>query len=198
MTILLRLVRNYRIACILIAPLKNALSLALAITCALFSLAHSDTLETGMEYKLKAAFVYNFLQFVEFDRKPDTEFGDTLRVCVVSNNDFPEGFDELSSKQVLGKRIEIVRLTSRQEFNQCSVLFYVAPVEPDISKSLDKAARSGILTVGESDSFVGSGGMIHFLIKANKLRFRVDLAKVREARITISSRILKLAEEILQ
>lgn len=164
----------------------------------LLTTTHADSVEPGNEYQLKAAYIYNFLQFIQFGRKPDGHPADTFRVCVVSDQGLPEGFNELSSKQVLGKRIEVFRLTSRQDFTQCHELFHVDPVVSDISTNLSKAAGSGILTIGEGDGFVGTGGMIHFFIKDKKLRFSVNLVKAREGGITISSRILKLAEQVVQ
>lgn len=40
--------------------------------------------------------------------------------------------------------------------------------------------------------------MIQFLSKENKLRFSVNLQSAPEGGITISPRILKLAEEVIQ
>jgi len=162
------------------------------------AISFADVLESRSEYQLKAAYIYNFLQFTEFDKGTEAQPKDLIRVCVISNQGIPEGFEQLSTKKALGKEIKIVHLGSKEEFSQCRVLYFVNPVVQDLKTTLKAATELGILTVGEADSFVGSGGMIHFLIKDSKLRFRVDLLKVKEGRLSVSSRILKLAEEVIQ
>jgi hypothetical protein len=51
-----------------------------------------------------------------------------------------------------------------------------------------------ILTVGESDSFGNSGGMIRFMTTQNKIRFRINTEAAKAANLTISAKLLRLAE----
>ena len=48
--------------------------------------------------------------------------------------------------------------------------------------------------VGESDNFLGSGGMIRFVTEKNKVRFRINVEAAEAAKLTISPKLLRPAE----
>jgi len=55
-----------------------------------------------------------------------------------------------------------------------------------------------VLTVGETDGFVGVGGMIGFLLQDNRVRFEINLAAAESARLKIGSRLLMLAQTVVR
>jgi len=57
----------------------------------------------------------------------------------------------------------------------------------------DDAAET-ILTVGENDGFAKRSGMIRFVVRDNKVRLRINVDAARAAKLTISSKLLRVAE----
>ena len=53
-----------------------------------------------------------------------------------------------------------------------------------------------ILTVGVEEGFAQQGGVVQFAVDRNKLRLVVNLRSARANGITISSKVLRLAEVI--
>ena len=51
-----------------------------------------------------------------------------------------------------------------------------------------------ILTVSDTETFIQDGGMIRFITDANKIRFQVNLTATKDAGLTLSSKLLRLAE----
>jgi hypothetical protein len=51
-----------------------------------------------------------------------------------------------------------------------------------------------ILTVGDTEGFAQSGGIIRFVTENNRIRFRINVDAAEAAHLTISSKLLRLAE----
>jgi len=65
-----------------------------------------------------------------------------------------------------------------------------------MSGIMDKAGALPILTVGEDDSFARNGGIINFVLKNDKVRLEIDLAAAKKAGVTISSKLLAVADAV--
>ena len=52
---------------------------------------------------------------------------------------------------------------------------------------------SGVLTVSNINGFSRRGGMIEFVLEANRIRFVADLKPITDAGITVSSDLLRVA-----
>jgi len=51
-----------------------------------------------------------------------------------------------------------------------------------------------ILTVSDADGFAQRGGMIRFVTDRNRIRLQLNLAATEAAHLTISSKLLRVAE----
>ena len=57
---------------------------------------------------------------------------------------------------------------------------------------------SSVLTVGEMERFIPSGGIINFVIERNKVRFEINPNGAERARLKLSSQLLSLARVVRQ
>jgi hypothetical protein len=53
--------------------------------------------------------------------------------------------------------------------------------------------RRGVLTVGDAADFARIGGMIGFYVENNKIRLQINARTAKEANLSISSKLLRLA-----
>jgi hypothetical protein len=81
-----------------------------------------------------------------------------------------------------------------EEAAQCHVLFISNSESARLPQILAALQAKPVLTVGESDSFSKSGGMIRFVTERNRIRMRINLAAATAAHLTISSKLLRPAE----
>jgi hypothetical protein len=146
------------------------------------------------EYEVKAAFLYNFARFVEWP--PDT-FHDPdapFVIAVLGRDPFGSVLDEtVAGKTVLGRRIEVRRASRPEEVGDAQIVFVSASERaslPSILKALD---RPGRLIVGEMDGFAEHGGTINFTMQGRKVRFQINPTQAEQARLKMSSQLLKLA-----
>jgi hypothetical protein len=80
------------------------------------------------------------------------------------------------------------------EIKTCHVLFISRTESARLEEILASLKGRSILTVGDTDDFALRGGMIRFVTEKNKIRMRINLEAVKAANLTISSKLLRLAE----
>ena len=157
----------------------------------------SGTLQAAAptEYQLKAVFLFNFAQFVDWPQESFPEAQTPLVIGVLGEDPFGTYLDEIVSGETVNNRpLEIQRYRRVDEIKTCHILF----ISQSESKQLEQivAALKGrsILTVSDSAGFTRQGGMIRFVTDKNKLRLRINLEAATAANLTISSKLLRPAE----
>lgn len=153
--------------------------------------AWGQTSTPTREYEIKAAFLYHFAQFVEWPEKKEQ-----IMLCVLGSDPFGRALDNLKDKTVKEKTLTARRLDRIREARHCHVLFISPSEQERLPQVLDTLRASNVLTVGETQTFTQSGGVIRLFKAGNKIRFEVNLEAARRAKLTISSRMLKLADTL--
>ena len=158
---------------------------ALAFSHASFSLAAS------LEYRVKAAFLYNFTRFIEW---PDTDKTNaSFIIGVIGKDPFGQELTSLAGKQINGKNLIIRKFTKTEELNACHILFISSSAKSHIKNILKATKGRPTLTVGDTDGFAQKGVIINFYEDKNKIRFEINLAAADQIGLVVSSRLLKLA-----
>lgn len=142
--------------------------------------------EVSLEYRVKAAYLYNFIRFVEWPEPP----GERFTICVAGQNPFGTVLTNLvSDERFRGVPIEVRVIPGPQP--PCHVIF--APRTSKIPAYLREAAGTPTLTVGETPGFLAQGGMIQFFLDGVHVRFEINRTAAERARLRISSRLLQLS-----
>jgi hypothetical protein len=55
---------------------------------------------------------------------------------------------------------------------------------------------SSVLTVADMDNFIGSGGMVQFVVEDARVRVAIDVGATTRARLKVSSKLLLLAHVV--
>jgi hypothetical protein len=164
---------------------------------AAFALAAAAPAQTSStrEYQVKAVFLFNFAQFVDW---PPAAFSDPqspLVIGVLGKDPFDGALDDAVRGETVNARpLEVRRFKSVEEIRDCHVLFISGSESAHLDRILGALKGRNILTVGDTDGFAERGGMIRFVIEKNKVRFRINLDSAKAAGLTISSKLLRPAE----
>jgi len=146
------------------------------------------------EYQVKAAFLYNFTQFVEW---PDSAFAskDSPFILATVGDDPFDGILErvTADKTASDRPIHVVHYDSPDHIGDCQVLFVPAAQEASMKEILDKLDKKSVLTVGETETFTPSGGSMRFFLEENRMRFEINTDVVDEAGLKVSAKLMKLA-----
>jgi hypothetical protein len=143
--------------------------------------------QPSLEYRVKAAYLYNFVKFVEW---PAASASGPLTICVTGRNPFGSALAETVQGESLGNRPLAVRSVAQPDAN-CQVAFI--PEGTAAAPALRAARGIPVLTVGETPSFLSQGGIINFVVEEGKVRFDINQEAAMRADLKISSRLLRLA-----
>ena len=178
-------------------PRRRAALLVLAGLLALLGARPARAETTAADHEVKAAFLYNFVKFVEWPARA-LEGRDALVIGVLGEGPLGATLERtLAGKTAGERRIVARRLASGDEAATCHVVFISAALAPQIPEVLKGLQRASVLTVGESDGFAQAGGMIGFKVEANKVRFEINRAAAEHADLRLSSQLLKLATNVI-
>lgn len=145
------------------------------------------------EARLKAAFVYRFLQFVDWPGGSG-DSGGKLQVCVAGRDDLAGAWADIEGKVVRGRRLEMREISAPGQLERCHAVYLGSGVSlPDW---LEPARQARVLTLSDQAGFAARGGMIELLRRDNRLRFEINLAASRAAGLYVSSNLLKLATQV--
>ena len=78
------------------------------------------------------------------------------------------------------------------------MLFISSSQESRLPQVMQNLHGSSVLTVGEMERFIPSGGIINFVIERNKVRFEISPSGAERARLKLSSQLLSLARVVRQ
>jgi YfiR/HmsC-like len=149
------------------------------------------------ENRMKAAFLFHFAQLVEWPSDAFDGSDGSLVLCTLEDDSF---YDELENtiqgKQIGSRTIRIRHVHFSQAAHDCNMLFI--SVNRSKGVPLTTFRNLPILTVGETDDFLSSGGMIRFHREEDKIRFDVNLGAADSSHIKISSRLLMLATSVIR
>jgi hypothetical protein len=146
------------------------------------------------EYRIKAAFLFNFMQFVEW---PATAFANErapLVICVVGNDPFRDALDQtLEGESIRTRRIVARRVRDSEALDTCHLLFISKSEKGHLSKVLQAVGSSApVLTVSDIDGFVAGGGTIGFFLERQRVRFEISPSQAQRRGLKLSSQLLGL------
>ena len=150
---------------------------------------------TSPEYQVKAVFLFNFAQFVDWPQKAFPEAQTPLVIGVLGEDPFGTYLDEtVRGEKVNDRPLVVQRYRRTGDIKTCHVLFINRSETDRLEQILASLRGRSILTVGDTDDFAARGGMIRLATEKNKVRMRINLDAVKAANLAISSKLLRVAE----
>jgi len=151
--------------------------------------------DRSREYQVKAIFLYNFTQFVEWPPSAFKEKNSPLIIGIAGKDPFGSYLDEAVKNEKIGEHPLVVhRFETMEDVTGCHILFVNIPDKNVLREHLHKLAERSVLTVGDTDHFIRDGGMVRFVPDNNKIRMQINVTAARDAGLIISSKLLRLAE----
>ena len=149
------------------------------------------------EYQVKAVFLFNFVQFVDWPSPAasDSQRPPPLVIGILGSDPFGPFLDETVRGERFGARpIQLRRYREIADIGECNVLFISRSESERVPKILSALKDRPVLTVSDGETFANQGGMIQFVTDKNRIRLRINLEAAQAAKVVISSKLLRLAE----
>jgi hypothetical protein len=147
------------------------------------------------EYRLKAAFVYRFPQFVRWPPAA-VESARTLDLCVLEPNPFGSDLEHLvNGESVDGRPLRVRAVDGPGALAGCHVVFASAR-STNTGAVLAALEAQPVLTIGETDHFSSAGGIITLKVVQRRVRFEVNTTRAQKAGLRVSAQLLGLAAAV--
>jgi hypothetical protein len=147
------------------------------------------------EYDLKAAVVYNFALFTEWPADAPHE-GAAFNICVRNGSALRLPLNGFIDRQVHGRKIAVHDIGPGDSLRNCQVLYLDAEDRVRWAQIRRELEGASVLTVSEDGEIGRDGSVITLNLDNNRVVFDIDTRAARQARLTISSRLLRLARTV--
>jgi hypothetical protein len=147
------------------------------------------------EHQVKAAFLLNFAQFIQWPDGAFTDAKSPIVVGVLGDDPFGATLEQtFQGQSVQGRSLIVQRSRQPDELKGCHLLFISSSESARLSEILASLGERSIVTVGESADFARRGGVINFYIESSKVRFEINAGAAERKGLKISSQLLKRAK----
>ncbi len=151
--------------------------------------------QTTREYDLKAVFLFNFTQFAEW---PATAFDppdQPFVIGVLGDDPFGPVLEAIiRNERANGSPLTVRRFQFADQVSGCQILFIGRSHRGRYVREINAWHERHILTVADGDPWVPGGCAVEFLTADNRIRLRINTDAAGKAGVSISSKLLRLAE----
>jgi hypothetical protein len=174
----------------------------LSLSVAVGANAQSSASAASSEYLIKAGFIYNFAQLVQWPSAAFSQADSPIVIGILGTDPFGTSIDRVvENKKLDGRSLVVKRLRwskDLKELTECNILFVGSSEKEHIPDLINMVKWLPILTIGETPGFAARGGIINLTLEDNKVRFEVNIGAAKQANLNISSRLLALAKIVPQ
>ena len=146
------------------------------------------------EYEVKAAFLYNFVKFVQWP--PSEQRSGAVRIGVLGRVPRLTGALQTMARGRTGngRLIVVKEIRPSDDPREFHIVFIADSETVHAAPLLERAQGAAVLTVGESADFLRQGGIARFFVESNRVRFQIDPAGAQQEGLKVSSQLLSLAK----
>ena len=145
--------------------------------------------------QVEAVYLFNFTQFVTW---PAEAFGapdDPLVICILGEDPFGRYLDEtIAGEKAQDRPLLVRRFAQADQADHCHIAFIGRSESAQLTDLVRRLGARGTLTVSDLEYFGRFGGMVRFVVENRRVRLRVNVDAARAAGLTISSKLLRIAE----
>ena len=170
----------------------------------------------SQEYRVKAAFLYNFMKFVDWPKEKMGDPNEPMSLGIVGKDPFGDAFDPVKDKKVKNRKIVIKRIRGISSLHEaddrrkaelerlvaavrrCHIVFVCNSEQKHLAEILKSVGGYPVLTIGDCEGVLENGGIINFVMENQKVRFEVNATAARNAKIQIRSELLRLARRVIK
>jgi hypothetical protein len=192
------------------------IAILLSLGCLLVTDVYPETKSAQyQEYEVKAAFLYNFLKFIDWPEEKMSQNGKQIIIGIIGEDPFGPTLDIFKDKTVENRTLIVKRFEGLRQLKEmaekdkqageklkslktCHLLFICPSERKLVREIIDLVDKNGVLTVGDTEEIIKSGGIIGFTMEDNKIRFDINLTAAEKTGIKIRSQLLRLAKKVIK
>jgi len=171
----------------------------------------NDDSAQNREYQIKAAFLYNFIKFVDWPKEKTPDSNEPIILGIIGKDPFGDAFEPIKDKPVKEKMVLVKRFKGLEELKEspekhpqieairkCHLLFICRSEKQKLKETISLVKDHSVLTVADMESFLESGGIINFVMEEKKVCFEINVTAAKLAKLEVRSQLLRLAKRIIE
>jgi len=175
---------------------NKTVGMTLRVILCLFCFVSTVNASTEDE-RLKALFLYNFANFVDW---PDSAFqasDSDLRLCLFGEIAFGSMLDTVEGTLIGNHRLSLKRTKKLKDIETgCHMLFVSHEQRIRLPHFFTQIQYMYVLSVGDRKGFAEKGGVINIVRTEDQMQFDINLSTAMANGLSVSSDLLSLAREV--
>jgi hypothetical protein len=153
--------------------------------------------EPALEYRVKAAYLYNFIKFVDWPKLSETSGAALpIRVCLMGEDNFQGALDHMVRQKAKNRSIELTRVSAGDDLVSCHLLYISGDALPVTDGLVQQSLRNQILLVSDSQDFARRGGTIGIVVKPDRVDVEINHEMAKRAGLKLSANLLEIASTV--
>lgn len=143
---------------------------------------------------VKTAFIYNFAKFTRWPLESWEDPKTPLNICTTGSDALVDKLNRLGQETIKGRPVTISRFAPGAPGKACHILYIASSEHRHFTRFIQQTRDAPVLTISEIRGFADSGGIIQLYHGQQRIRFKINLDVARSRGLSISARLLDLAE----
>jgi hypothetical protein len=191
------LMRKRSRACGRVGLHKAFILFQLALSTTLVLHGHAQTRSAG-EDEIRAAMVSHLPLFVEWPPEKVDSAHPSFRVCVLGADPITPALEAAFNAASLKAPVTVAIVGLTDRLDQCQLLYVGASTRGSLERNLPALQQASVLIVSERSIDALAGEVIGLPLEESHVRVQVNLKAAQASKLTISSRLLRLAAVVKQ
>ena len=164
---------------------------AMLLVCGPLRPASADDAIVADISAVEAAFLYNFAIYTEWPELPADQFS----ICVLHSNPVLAALNSIK-KKIKDRELKITNITSATQVNICQVVFVGKSEHGAIDDLARRIGKAPVMVVAEANGYDPKDVTVVLSTQQNRITFKINRTGAMESSLTISSKLLKLAQQV--
>jgi hypothetical protein len=171
---------------------------ALLLNAALVETCLGQSQAETLEYRIKAAFLCKFANYVEWPAQAFARTDSPIVIGVVASDAVGDEIARTAAAlSVDGRPLKVRRLHQGDSIADVHLIYVASSENSRLAETLAAVKGRPVLVVTESSQAVALGSMINFVVVDNKVRFDISPHSAESSRLRISARLLSVARMLI-
>lgn len=147
------------------------------------------------EYKLKAAYLYNFAVFTEWE---EASMRDPFQLCIFGEDPFRDKIKRVTSRTIHDRSVKARTVKTLEGLAGCQMVFIAPSANKRISQVVAHLERQPVLMVADQKGALNHGVMVNMMTRRGKVQFDINLKAVKKSGLSMSAKLLRLARKVIR
>lgn len=157
------------------------------------------------EYQVKAAFLYNFIKYVEWSGPQAPSATHNVNVCLIGGNPFGGALAVFEKASSASLKINVTE-TSDSNIGGCNIVFISKAAQSKAGQIIAATRGQPVLTSSEVSGFAEKGGMIELtmveetlgVFSKNKVNLIINTKVANQSGLRIDAQLLEIAKTVIK